>query len=60
MDASVALKDTGLSELYLAYALHNIERITLFPRMLEPLNWDTLKVFYHGLARDLLANIKPG
>lgn len=52
-------KDLGLSELYLAYALQNIEKIRLFPRMLEPLAWDEIKVFFQALARMLLTQIKP-
>ena len=52
-------KDLGLSEFYLAYALQNIEKIRLFPRMLEPLAWDEIKVFFQALARMLLTQIKP-
>jgi predicted nucleotidyltransferase component of viral defense system len=52
-------KDRGLSELYLAYALQNIEKIRLFPRMLQPLPWEDVKVFFQALARDLLHRIKP-
>jgi hypothetical protein len=52
-------KDLGLSELYLAYALQNIENIRLFPRMIEPLHWDEIKGFYQELAGVLLNRIKP-
>jgi predicted nucleotidyltransferase component of viral defense system len=52
-------KDRGLSELYLAYALHNIEKIRLFPHMHQPLPWEAVKDFYQALARDLLNRIKP-
>jgi predicted nucleotidyltransferase component of viral defense system len=52
-------KDLGLSELYLAYALQNIEKIRLFPRMLEPLAWEDIKAYFHVLARELLSRIKP-
>ena len=52
-------KDLGLSELFLAYALQNIEKIRLFPHMLEPLPWEEIKVFFQALARQLLARIKP-
>jgi predicted nucleotidyltransferase component of viral defense system len=52
-------KDLGLSELYLAYALQNIEKIRLFPRMLEPLAWEDVKAYFHAQARELLARIKP-
>jgi predicted nucleotidyltransferase component of viral defense system len=52
-------KDLGLSELYLAYALQNVEKIRLFPPMLESLHWDEIKVFFLALARTLLTQIKP-
>lgn len=52
-------KDQGLSELYLAYALQNIEKIRLFPHMLQPLPWEDVKAFYQALARELLSHIKP-
>jgi len=52
-------KDLGLSKLYLAYALQNVEKIQLFPYMLEPLPWDDIKAFFQGLARELLIRIKP-
>jgi len=52
-------KDLGLSELYLAYALQNIEKIHTFPRMLEPLPWDEIKAYFQSLARLLLTRIKP-
>ena len=52
-------KDLGLSELYLAYALQNVEKIRLFPRMEAPLPWEDIKTFYRLLARQLLQRIKP-
>jgi predicted nucleotidyltransferase component of viral defense system len=52
-------KDTGLSKLYLAYALQNVEKIHLFPRMVEPLAWEEIKTFFQTLARSLLTQIKP-
>jgi hypothetical protein len=52
-------KDLGLSELYLAYALNNIGKINLFPRMLQPLPWEDIKYFYQKLANDLIIRIKP-
>jgi hypothetical protein len=52
-------KDLGLSDIYLAYALQNIDSVRLFPRMLEPLPWDEIKSFFQTLARQLLAQIKP-
>ena len=52
-------KDLGLSELYLAYALQNIEKIRLFPRMIQPLPWEDVKAFFQALARELLHRIKP-
>ena len=53
-------KDLGLSELYLAYALHSAARIKLFPRMLAPLPWDQIVAFFEALARDLLLRAAPG
>jgi predicted nucleotidyltransferase component of viral defense system len=52
-------KDLGLSELYLAYALQNVEKIRLFPRMVQPLPWDEVKAFFQALAQELLRRIKP-
>lgn len=52
-------KDLGLSELYLAYALQNVEKIRLFPRMLQPLPWEDVTAFFQALARELLQRIKP-
>lgn len=52
-------KDLGLSELYLAYALHNAAKIKLFPRMLEPLPWEQIVAFFEALARDLLLRSAP-
>lgn len=52
-------KDPGLSELYLAYALQNVEKIRLFPRMVQPLPWEDVKAFFQVLARELLGRIKP-
>jgi Nucleotidyl transferase AbiEii toxin, Type IV TA system len=52
-------KDLGLSELYLAYALQNIGKIRLFPRMLQPLPWDEIRTYFETLARQLLTRIKP-
>jgi predicted nucleotidyltransferase component of viral defense system len=52
-------KDLGLSELYLAYALQNIDKIHLFPRMLQPLPWDEIKVDFLALTHLLLNRIRP-
>jgi len=52
-------KDTGLSDLYLAYALQAIEKINLFPRMIKPLPWDEIIAFYQRLARQLIERIRP-
>jgi hypothetical protein len=52
-------KDGGLTELYLAYAFQNVEKIRLFPRVLKPLPWEEIKAFYQALARELLMRIKP-
>lgn len=56
---SAKQKDLGLSELYLAHALENVSRIRLFPRMLAPLPWDDIKVYFQEMARTLLLRIKP-
>ncbi len=52
-------KDTGLSELYLAYALQNLDKISLFPKMAKPLPWDEITIFYQNMAHNLLTQIKP-
>ena len=52
-------KDLGLSKLYLAYAFQNVDRIRLFPRMIEPLPWNEIKTFFQSLARELINQIKP-
>jgi hypothetical protein len=52
-------KDSGLSELYLAYALQNVEKIRLFPRMIEQLPWNEIKTYFQAMARELLHRIKP-
>lgn len=52
-------KDTGLNELYLAYALQNIDKITLFPKMLKPFDWGDIQIFFLELSRQLLSQIKP-
>lgn len=52
-------KDLGLSELYLAYALHSAAKIKLFPRMLEPLSWEQILIYFEELARDLLLRSAP-
>ena len=52
-------KDLGLSELYLAYALHSIVKIKLFPRMLEPLPWAEIQTFFEALAKTLIARVAP-
>lgn len=52
-------KDLGLSELYLAYALQQVEGIRLFPRMLEPLPWNEITTYFKTLSHHLLTQIKP-
>jgi len=56
---SAKQKDLGMSEFYLAYALENVSRIKLFPRMLVPLPWDEIKTYFQELARTLLLRIMP-
>lgn len=58
--AKACEKDTGLSELYLAYALQNIDKIRLFPRMLQPLPWEEVRGTFEALSRQILLRIKPG
>lgn len=53
-------KDAGLTELYLAYALQNIDKISLFPKMLKPFDWGDIHFFFQDLSRQLLTQIKPG
>ena len=52
-------KDLGLFELYFAYALQQVSKINQLPRMLQPLDWDALVLFYQELAQMLLLRIKP-
>jgi len=52
-------KDLGLSDLYLAFALHSAAKIKLFPRMLEPLPWEQILIYFEELARDLLLRSAP-
>ncbi len=52
-------KDTGLTEFYLANMMRQVRRLTRLPRMLKPLDLETLKGFYLQLADDLLRDIKP-
>lgn len=52
-------KDMGLSELHFSYSLENIEKITIWPKMLSPMNTDEIKSYYHTLARELIARVKP-
>jgi hypothetical protein len=44
---------------YLAYALHNVVKIKLFPRMLEPLPWEEIQSYFDDLAKDLLIRAAP-
>jgi predicted nucleotidyltransferase component of viral defense system len=52
-------KDLGLSELYLAYSIQRVGHISQFPRMLQPLPWEAIVLYYQQIARTLLARIKP-
>lgn len=52
-------KDLGLSLLYLSYSLQNIDKIRIFPRMLEPLPWDDIVKYFQTLSQMLLTRIKP-
>lgn len=52
-------KDMGLNEFYFSYSLENIEKITIWPKMLTPMNTDEIKSYYHTLAVQLITRVKP-
>lgn len=52
-------KDLGLSEFYLANSIIQIEKITIYPKMLRELNKKRMKDFYSKLSVELLNKIKP-
>jgi predicted nucleotidyltransferase component of viral defense system len=52
-------KDAGLTEFYLAGMMRQVRELNRLPRMLKPIDLDTLKEFYLRLADDLLRRAKP-
>lgn len=52
-------KDLGLSEFYLANSMHQIENLTIYPKMLVKLDKNKLVEFYKKLSEKLLLSIKP-
>lgn len=52
-------KDLGLSEFYLANSMHQIEKISIYPKMLVKFNKNKLIKFYSELAKKLMLKIKP-
>lgn len=52
-------KDLGLSEFYLAGMLAGVEKITVFPKMLVPLDKDELRKYFLTLSENLFKKIKP-
>jgi hypothetical protein len=52
-------KDMGFSEFYFAGMLHENRRITLLPRMTEPLTVDELRAFFEPLATKIVLRLKP-
>jgi predicted nucleotidyltransferase component of viral defense system len=52
-------RDTGLNEFYLAQAMLQVNRLTLLPRMLTPLNIADLQAEFTTLANMLLDKINP-
>jgi predicted nucleotidyltransferase component of viral defense system len=51
-------KDLGLSEFYLANSMHQIENLTIYPKMLVKLDKNKLIEFYKKLSEKLLLSIK--
>ena len=52
-------KDKGLTEFYLAGAMHQVGRVKVLPRMLEPVDLEDVVAFYKDLADELLARNGP-
>lgn len=52
-------KDLGLNYFYLALAIKGVEKLTVWPKMLEPLDKDELIKFYQRLRVKILRRIKP-
>jgi predicted nucleotidyltransferase component of viral defense system len=52
-------KDLGLTNLYFAYSLQRVNKLTTLPRLYKPLDWSNVVTFYQTLAQTLLLQIKP-
>lgn len=52
-------KDAGLTEFWLAGMMRQVEKLKVLPVMLQPLELETLKVFFLQLADELFRNAKP-
>jgi len=52
-------KDVGLTEFYLANAIQDIEKASIMPILLKPLDQQEYLSFYQDLAKTLLLKIKP-
>ncbi len=52
-------KDRGLTEFFLAGMMRQVVTVSDLPRMLKPLDLETMKKFYLDLGDDLLRRVKP-
>jgi len=52
-------KDPGLTEFYFVGMLRQIEKHTRLPKMLKPLELETLRAFYSTVARKLMSDLNP-
>ncbi len=52
-------KDAGLTEFWLAGMMRQVQRLTVLPQMLKPLDLDTVKTYFLALADELIRNVKP-
>lgn len=52
-------KDLGLSEFYLSNSMRQIEKISIYPKMLVKLDKNKLLEFYKKLSHKLMKRIKP-
>ena len=52
-------KDTGLTEFYFVGMLRQIEKHTRMPKMIKPLELETLRAFYTEMVRRLMSRLNP-
>lgn len=52
-------KDRGLTEFYLAGMLRQVMTLKHLPPLLKPLELETLREFYSGLAKELMRMTRP-